>query len=171
MDSMISIAGSVASVGGAIWAFVEARNAASSATKAELVRDELIDRRKLVEVSKVFAQTDRILAVVSKIGPSCSLKTLKGVDCVSIAKEVEEYSRFLNAQSSHFSESVGNKARTLCDDLKGDIEELSEALAAEKKKDVGKKIYYKINEFMPFVKALADNKQEYSVVSGERKAL
>ena len=104
MDSLISIAGSVASIGGAIWAFVEARHAASSATKAELVRNELIDRRKLVEVSKVFAQTERILTVVSKIGPSCNPKTLKGVDCVSIAKEVEEYSRFLNAQSSHFSE-------------------------------------------------------------------
>ncbi len=90
---------------------------------------------------------------------------------MSIAKEVEEYSRFLNSQSAHFSELFGNKARTLCNDLKGDIEELSEVSVSDKKKEVGKKIYYKINEFMPFVKELTDNKQEHSVVNGERKAL
>jgi hypothetical protein len=134
MDSLISIAGSVASIGGAIWAFCEARKAASSATKAKLVRDELIDRRKLVEVSKVFDQTEHILKVVSKIGPSCSPKTLKGVDCVSIAKEVEEYSRFLNSQGAHFSEIIGNKAKDLCNDIKADIEELSEASEFQEKK-------------------------------------
>lgn len=171
MDSLISIAGSVASIGGAVWAFVEARHAASSATKAELVRSELIDRRKLVEVSKTFTKTEQILTIVSKIGPSCAIKTLKGVDGVSIAKEVEEYSRFLNVQSAHFSELLGNKARTLCDDLKGDIKELSEVSEPERKKEIGMKIYYKIYEFMPFVKDLADEKQEYSAVNGERKAL
>lgn len=171
MDSLLSIAGSVASLGGAIWAFVEARNAAASATKAELVRNELIDRRKLVEVSKVYAQTEQILTAVSKIGPSCNPKTLKGVDCTSIAKEVEEYSRYLNVQSAHFSELFGNKARTLCDDLNKDIEELSEVTSPDKKKEVGKRIYYKINEFMPFVKELADEKQERSVANGERTAL
>lgn len=170
MDSLISIAGSVASIGGAIWAFVEARHAASSANKAELVRDELIDRRKLVEVSKVFAQTERILTAVSKIGPSCNLKTLKGVDCVSIAKEIEEYSRFLNTQSAHFSELFENRARVLCDDLKSDIEELSEVSASEIKKQVGKRIYYKIYEFMPFVKDMADEKQEHSIINGKRKS-
>lgn len=166
MDSFLSIAGSVASIGGAIWAFVEARSAAASASKAELVRNELIDRRKLVEVSKVYAQTERILAVVSKIGPSCNIKTLKGVDCAGIAKEVEEYSRHLNAQSAHFSDFFENKARDLCNDLKDDIEELSEASTPEGKKAVGKRIYYKINSFMPFVKGLADEKQEYSVANG-----
>jgi hypothetical protein len=166
MESLLSIAGSVASIGAAIWAFIEARKAADSATKAELVRNELIDRRKLVEVSKIYAQTDRILMVVSKIGPSCNPKTLKGVDCAGIAKEVEEYSRHLNAQSAHFSEFLENKAKDLCNELNKDIEELSEASSPESKKEVGKRIYYKINSFMPFVKELADERQEKSVANG-----
>jgi len=171
MDSFISIAGSFASVGAAIWAFVEAGKAASSATKSEQVRNELIDRRKLVEVSKVYAQTEGILTVVSKIGPSCNHKTLKGVDCSLIAKEVEGYTRFLNMQSSHFSEKIENKAKILCDDLKRDIEELSEVVALDRKKEIGKKIYYKINDFMPFVKHLTDEKQEYSVANNKRTDL
>ncbi len=165
MESLLSIAGSVASIGAAIWAFIEAGKAADSATKAESVRNEMIDRRKLVEVSKVHAQTDRILTVVSKIGPSCNPKTLKGVDCAGIAKEVEEYSRYLNGQSSHFSEFFVNKAKSLCEDLNKDIEELSEASSPDDKKQIGKRIYYKINSFMPFVKELADEKQERTVAA------
>jgi hypothetical protein len=166
MDSLLSIAGSIASIGAAIWAFIEARKAAASASKAELVRDELIDRRKLVEVSKVSVQTERILTVVSKIGPSCNPKTLKGVDCAGIAKEVEEYSRYLNTQSAHFSDLFENKAKTLCEELNKDIEDLSEANSPEKKKEVGKRIYYKINSFMPFVKQLEDKKKDNSIANG-----
>lgn len=169
MDSLISIAGSVASIGGAYWAFVEARKAARSATRAEQVRDELIDRRKLVVVSKLLAQTEQILAAVSKIGPSCNPTTLRGVDCASIAKDVEEYSRLLNTQRANFPEISGKKAKELCDGLKTDIESLSEATAPEEIKRIGKNVYYKINEFMPFVKQLSDEKQEHSAINSQRK--
>ena len=65
MDSWMSIAGSVASIGGAIWAFLEARKSAESATKAENIRNELIDRRGMVEVSKVHTKTIEILRETS----------------------------------------------------------------------------------------------------------
>lgn len=165
MESLLSLLGSAASIAAAIWAFVEARNAARSASKAAEVRSEMIDRRRLVEVSKVHAQTDRMLSVISKIGPSCNVKKLKGVDFHSIAKEVEEYARFLNEQSSNFSELFANKASSLCDELNNDIEALSEVSDTEVIKDVGKRIYYKINSFMPFVKDLADERQENPVSS------
>ncbi|MBO2659388.1 hypothetical protein [Shewanella algae] len=163
MENLLSILGSVASIGAAVWAFIEAGKAAESASQAVEVRNEMIDRRKLVEVSKVHAQTDRILSVVSKIGPSCNVKKLKGVDFHGIAKDVEEYARFLNEQSSNFSDLFVNKATSLCDDLNKDIEELSEAPDPETIKEVGKRIYYKINGFMPFVKDLADERQERTV--------
>jgi len=163
MESLLSIAGSIASVGAAIWAYVEAGNAAKSASKAESVRIDMIGRRELAEVSKVHVKTDTILTVVSKIGPSCSTKKLTGFDSAGIAKEVEEYSRYLNEKSSHFSDFFENKAKKLCDDLKKDIEELSEADDPEIVKTIGSRIYYKINSFMPFVKNLADEKQEDSV--------
>ncbi|UPR26551.1 hypothetical protein ITG08_07560 [Vibrio cyclitrophicus] len=163
MESIISILGSVASIGAAVWAFIEAGKAADSASQAVQVRDEMINRRRLVEVSKVHAQTDRILSVVSKIGPSCNVKKLKGVDFHGIAKEVEEYARFLNEQSSNFSVLLENKASALCNELNKDIEALSDASDPESIKEVGKRIYYKINSFMPFVKDLADERQERPV--------
>ncbi|MDN3453609.1 MULTISPECIES: hypothetical protein [unclassified Psychrobacter] len=163
MESLLSIFGSVASIGAAVWAFLEANKAAASASKSEEIRNGMIDRRRLGEVSKVHAQTDRILSVVSKIGPSCNTKKLKGVDYHSIAKDVEEYARFINEQSSNFSHDFVNRASSLYDDLEKDIEELSEASSPEIIKNVGKRIYYKINSFMPFVKDLADEQREYPV--------
>ena len=99
MESLLTIIGSIASIGGAIWACYEAKNAANSATKAEKVRDEMIHRRKMVEVTQVHAETKRILKVVSKVGPSCNSTLIRGVNCADIAKDVEEYSRFINERN------------------------------------------------------------------------
>lgn len=165
MEKWLSIFGAVASIGGALWALYEARQASKSASKAEIARDELIERRKMVEVSKVHTETDRILKTVSTVGPSCNRSLLQGVSCASIAKEVEEYSRFINEQSSHFSDSFENKAKKMCDDLNENIEALSEAKSFDEKKKAGKSIYYRINTFMPTVKALSDEKKERAIKS------
>lgn len=156
----ISVIGSIASIGGAIWACVEAQNASKSASKAKTVRDEIIERRKLVEVSQVHVETNRILKVVSTVGPACNQQYLRGIKCGSIAKEVEEYSRYINEHSSHFTDLFENKAKELCEQLYPDIEALSEAKTFEEKKSAGKDIYYKINSFMPFVKELSDERKE-----------
>ena len=160
MESVISIIGSIASIFGAIWALREARKAKNAAEKAERLRNEIINRRKMVEVSQVFAETRRILTVVGKIGPSCNAKLLRGVNCADIAMQVNEYVSYLLEQSEHFSNSIGNKAKVLCNELRSDIENLSEAISFEDKKKYGKSIYYKILDFKPMVKQLSDEKQE-----------
>ena len=138
MENLISIIGSIASIGAAIWAFIEARKSSTAATKAETLHDELIHRRKMVEVSQVHSETKRILAIVSKVGPSCNQKLLKGVNCSEIAREVESFSVFILEQSEHFTDFFENKARELNEDLREDIEGLSEASTFEEKKNYGK---------------------------------
>ena len=165
MDSWLSILGSIASIGGAIYAYHQAGQSRKYATEAEQLRDELVNRRKLVEVSQVHAETNRILKVVSRVGPTCVPSSIKGIHVASIAQEVEEYSRFLNAQSSHFSEFFSNRASELCATLKDDIETLSEASEFETIKATGKSIYYKINEFLPVVKSLTDEEKERNSTS------
>lgn len=160
METWISIIGSIASIGAAGWAWWQAEQASRSATKAEKVKGEIIERRKIVEVSQVHKETTRILQVVSKVGPSCNSSTLRGVNCSHIATEVSEYSRFLNEHSSHFTDFFENKARHLCTSLKDDIEKLAEAKSFDEKKSAGKSIYYKIDEFVPTVKSLSDEKRE-----------
>lgn len=160
MDSLLSIGASIASICGALLAFYQAKLSEKHATKAEAVRDELVQRREMVEISQVHSETTRILRVVSKVGPTCTESTIRGVNCADIAKEVEEYSRFLNEQSSHFSEFFDNEASRLCTELNEDIELLSEATGFEEKKNIGKKIYHEINGFMPILKRFKDELKE-----------
>jgi len=159
-EKWISVIGSFASIAGAIWAYNEAKKAQNSASKAEIIKGEIVDRRKLVEVSQVHSETSRILKTVSAVGPACNESILRGVNCANIAKEVEEYCRFINEQSSHFTDFFDNRAKQLCEALRSDIESLSEAKAFEDKKKAGKSIYYQINDFMPVVKELSDDKKE-----------
>ena len=160
IGTWISVVGSIASIGAAVWAFVEARKSSSAATKAEKVVREIVSRRKLIEVSQVHAETARILKIVSTVGPACNPSLLRGVNCGAIAKDVEEYSRYINEHSSHFSEVFKNRAKELCRDLRPDIEALSEAESFDNKKAAGKSIYYKIDGFMPFVKEISDARKE-----------
>jgi len=101
------------------------------------------------------------LTAVSKVGPSSDAKRLKGINSSEVAKEVEEYSRGLLEQSSHFSQFFDNAAQALSEDLKLDIEALAEAISPDDKKRAGKSIYYKIQTFMPLVKQMADEKREH----------
>lgn len=160
MDSALSIIGSAASIFGAAWAFFEARKSAKAADKSERLRDEIIHRRKMMEVSQVLSETRRILNVASKVGPSCNAKLIKGINCSEIAVQIEEYTRFILEQSQHFSDFFDNEAKELCRNLQKDIELLSEASTFEDKKLYGKSIYYKILAFMPTAKALSDQKQD-----------
>jgi len=160
MDSVLTFLGSIASIGGAIYAYRQAVHSRNSATEAKKVRDEFIRRRGLVETSQVHAETNRIIKVVSKVGPSCTNLTIKGLEVNKIAQEIEEYSLFLNTQSEHFNEMDSNRAKELCLSLKEDIENLSEATAFIDIKSIGKSIYYKIYEFLPVAKSLTDSKKE-----------
>ncbi|HHC7068797.1 TPA: hypothetical protein ACN37Q_004638, partial [Vibrio parahaemolyticus] len=160
IETWLSVAGSIASIGGAVWAWKEAVKSDKAASKAEQVKDEIVDKRKLVEVSQVYSETSRILKRVSKVGPACNSSSIKGINCADIASEVEEYCRYINEQSAHFAFFMDNEAQKLYEDLKDDIENLSEAKSFAEKKEAGKRIYYKINGFMPVVKNLSDDKKE-----------
>lgn len=161
METFLSIVGSIASVFGAIWAFLQAKKAARSADAAERVRQELVDRRKLTEVAQIHSETKRVLSVVAQVGPTSTVQRVKGLNCADIARQVEAFAAMLLEQRSHFSERYADRASELRNDLKLDIEGLAEARTFEDKKRYGKSIYYKIENFTPMVKQLADAKQEH----------
>ncbi len=159
-DSWLSILGSVASIGAAIWAYIEAKSASRHASDAEKFRDELIRRRSMVEVAQVHAETNSILKLVSRVGPTCTMANVRGFDVNYIAQSVQEYSRFLIEHGSHFGQPFQNSAQYLCKELNDSIESLAVASTFEETKGAGKKIYYLINAFLPQVKQLADDKRE-----------
>ena len=160
-DSWLSILGSVASLGGAAWSLYQAKAAETFASKAESIKNEIVQHRVIVEVSHVYLESSRILKLASQVGPTCTKKSARGLDVTNIAKSIEEYARFINEHSGHFNAKFRNAATELCNNLRTCIEELAEAEGYEAQKDAGKKIYYLIDAFMPIVKQVADDKREH----------
>ncbi|WP_374979047.1 hypothetical protein PSGK_19075 [Pseudomonas solani] len=159
---LFSIIGTIASIASAFWAFFEARKATRSASQAQSLRNELIERRMLIEVSQIKSETARILKTLATIGPTCTKQQIRGINCNSIAKEVEEYSRLLNEQSQHFNRDFENRALILCKELRQDIATLAISKEFETIKEVGSRMHYKILDFQPVTKNLSDEKKERS---------
>lgn len=162
-EAALSVIGSLASIGAAIWAFVEAGRAKKAAQRANEVRGELIGRRELVEVSQLLTETRRILQSVSRVGPACNERKLRGVDCAEIAHEVGEYSQLVGEAEVHFPADFQNDVRVLRTGLSEDVRALAEATNFEQKKSAGMTVHRKIDNFLPVVKTLLDSKREQSV--------
>ena len=165
IEAALSVLGSIASIGAAIWSYIEAKKASKAATKAEQVRSEMIDRRKLVEVSQLLVETRRVLQSVSRVGPACTERKLKGIDCSEIARDVEQYSRLLGEHEIHFYVAFQNQARQLRAALVPDIQSLASATLFEEKKAAGMRLYEKIDNFSPTVNELLDEKRETSTIT------
>lgn len=156
----LTIVGTVASIGGAIFACIQAHRSRTFADQAKQIQEGFVEKRKVVEVSEIYNATERILRVVSQVGATSTETSIKTICIRDIAKEVEEYTRLLNAQNAHFTEAIINHGKTLCEGLREDIEALVEAQDYESIKKSGKRIYFKIEDFLPKVKELLDNKKE-----------
>lgn len=160
MEALLSILGSVASIFGAGWALVEAKNAKSSADTAERIRREIVGRRRTAEVAHVQSELRRVIAIVAKVGPASKPQQIRGLNAAHIAREVEALVTLLMEQSNHFSDLYADRAVELRNDLRADIEGLAEAATPEDKKTFGKSIYHKLENFMPVVKRVVDEHQD-----------
>lgn len=158
LEPLLSIIASLFSIAGATWAYIEADKASLSAKQATKIRNEILDRKELLEISHVHTETNRILKVISKIGPSSNPDLLVGLNTVEIAYEVQEYVQFINGHSRHFSDLFDNSAQELCNDLRDDIDKLAETRSPTEIKRIGKQIYYKILKFQPMAKSVSDAK-------------
>jgi hypothetical protein len=156
----IGLIGSVASIAAAIWAFVEAKKASEAAEEAERFRNEIVNRRRIVESSGVYRETKRILATLSKVGPSSDSIKSKGISGSNLADEVREFVLLLNEHRQDFPESLKTSVNTLIEETKEDIRLLAEATTFASKRTAGTSIYYKILGLVPAIKALADEKRE-----------
>ena len=156
----IGLIGSIASIGAAIWAFVEARKARSSASDAEKIRNELVSRRNLVEVADIYKEANRVISALTAVGPSASVNSVRGLDCARISTQALEFVTLLSTHREQLPTSLKSKVELLVFDTKKDLASLAEAKDFESKKAAGSAIYYKITALMPAIKVLADEKRE-----------
>lgn len=160
MEDLFSIVASIASIIAASIAVIGAKSSKTSLNETRKVRDELVRRRGIAELSKLYGETGRILRVVAEVGPTCNSKSLRGKDPRRIAEQVQEYSQLMNEHRSHFDEPLTNLAKDLCDSLRGNIEALAVASDANSIKEAGKVMYHLIDAFHPEMKRYVDGERE-----------
>ena len=164
MTDWIAIIGSIFSISGALYAFYQAQQSKKHSIEAQNIRNELIDRRKLSEISKIHNETHNILKSVSRIGFTSTESSVKSIKCIDIAKDVEEYSKLVNEQSLNSGNKLFNKeAKKLCELLDNKIKCLSEVDEFMEIRSIGMDIYKSINSFLPMVKVLTNEKMEKSL--------
>lgn len=97
---------------------------------------------------------------VSVIGLSATSSSILGLDCSSIAKQLEDYLSFLEVNTVYYEENAENRAKELCDFLKEAIPKLSDSKTILEKLNNGREIHQKIQSFRPKAKEVSDINKE-----------
>lgn len=162
MDTFVwwlGLISALASIGSAIWAAVEARSSAKSASQAELVRDRMVNHRYVAESHQLLQSTRAMLQTVSAIGPSCMQRNLRGLDVRNISAQLVTYCTTLNENSYLFADN-DNPAIELSVEL---LQRAGIIAAAQSLEDVtlaGRQAFTAINLFLPKIKQISDERRE-----------
>ena len=156
IETIASILASLVSVGAGVWSLFEARRSAKSASKAESVKEELIDRKHLVEMSNLHKETERILSKLSAIGPSARVATLQSVDLDVLFAEIIVYSDLIASFDLRLDEAAKEHARLLNADPHKYMTELSDTVTSDSYKQSGTALYLSVQNFLPIAKNIAD---------------
>lgn len=162
MDTFVwwlGLISALASIGSAIWAAVEARSSAKSASQAELVRDRMVNHRYVAESHQLLQSTRAMLQTVSAIGPSCMQRNLRGLNVRNISAQLVTYCTTLNENSYLFADN-DNPAIELSVEL---LQRAGIIAAAQSLEDVtlaGRQAFTAINLFLPKIKQISDERRE-----------
>ena len=162
MDTFVwwlGLISALASIGSAIWAAVEARSSAKSASQAELVRDRMVNHRYVAESHQLLQSTRAMLQTVSAIGPSCMQRNLRGLNVRNISAQRVTYCTTLNENSYLFADN-DNPAIELSVEL---LQRAGIIAAAQSLEDVtlaGRQAFTAINLFLPKIKQISDERRE-----------
>ncbi|SXD78917.1 Uncharacterised protein [Klebsiella variicola] len=155
----LGLISALASIGSAIWAAVEARSSAKSASQAELVRDRMVNHRYVAESHQLLQSTRAMLQTVSAIGPSCMQRNLRGLNVRNISAQLVTYCTTLNENSYLFADN-DNPAIELSVEL---LQRAGIIAAAQSLEDVtlaGRQAFTAINLFLPKIKQISDERRE-----------
>ena len=148
--------GSIASIFSALFAWCQAKKAKASATYANNIKTEIINKTQLKELSEIEFKTTEILKRVGKIGPAYNEKSIKGIKYQLISEEIQNFSTFINKNQNTLKDKKYINA--FCDELLKSCNKLSEAKEFREIKEFGEKIYNLIHSFSPRIKPLIENK-------------
>jgi len=157
---LISIIGTIASLGGAGIAIWQATRARSAANEAERIRSLLIDQRKTSELSQIQTVCKIALRAMEKYGPASAPSIFVGASPVSDATFVQNVLLLLREYRDLFGSKVPNKADEFCDVITPLLDSFSGSTDWESWRQYGKQIVIHLSTFLSVVKRTLEHKKE-----------
>ena len=160
MDLFWTIVGTAASLIGAVIAIWQASKAKSAASKAERVKEQIIDHRQISELSNIQSSCRKAQKAMAKYGPASSTISLSGINSERDAKEVQEFLLLVTENREYFKHELKpelwNEADALCRKIHPIINEFVDESESKAIKNRGTKILLELNQFSSIIKNLID---------------
>jgi hypothetical protein len=100
MLELLYLAGAVASILGAVFAWRQATNARRHATMA---KEQIVRQRWIVELSGLVRQWDEVYSLLASFGPSAKLSVIRGRSTDRPARKAQDYVEAVKACRSSLS--------------------------------------------------------------------
>jgi len=159
----LSIVGSIASIGGALWAWKEAKNSSNSATKAEQIKSQIINQRKTSELSELKPLVTDAMESVKKYSTQMMSsfigmdKTTKEVEAQKVQTLLNKIVEFGEYFPDGFADDFFNTAHS-------SLQSFLSATEPENEKKHGMDLHKQIVDFSSVLrKNLTDKKETTSV--------
>lgn len=162
MDAMsiVTVVGTVASIGGAWVSINQAGKSRTAADEAKKVRAQLIDHRKTSDLAKVQSLCKNAQKAMEKYGPGSVPSSLLGIEPNNDAREVQDFIMTIHEHCAYFGTKSPNEADQFCEAITPLLDTFAQTTDSEGLRDNGKQILVNLANMAASIKRLLDAKKE-----------
>lgn len=162
MDAMsvLTIVGTVASIGGAWVSIDQAGKSRTAAEESKKVRAQLIDHRKTSDLAHVQSLCKKAQKSMEKYGPGSVPSSLVGIEPGNDASDVQEFIMTIREHRAYFGNKSPNEADEFCDVITPLLDDFAQTSNPKGLRDHGKQIVVHLANIASIIKRHLDAKKE-----------
>ena len=149
---LITIIGTLASIGGGIVAVWQAKRSKKSADYAERVEKQLTRYDKISELTQLNVACKRAQQSMEKYGPASKPSNLRGVSGENDAKNVQDFLLLLRENRLHFGSKKQNEADQFYETINPLLEKFTRSKTNEQLINSGKPVLLHLNSMLSIIK-------------------
>ena len=153
----ITVAGSIASIVGALYTLNEAVKAKSSAQQAKEIRNNIANEQKKIFISKLLTETNKAMSISIKMTTSATPnKKIRGLNYQSSIEQLRLYVDILKENSHYLKNENKKKLEEYYQSIERQFPKLANEMDQQKKYEIGDKIHNLMGEILKVIKPELD---------------
>jgi len=145
---IIGVAGSAASIIGAILSLQAAKKAKSAAEQAESAKNLIIRKQKTTNLAEILFEAKRVQKIFGKYSTAQSNRSLAGVEFAKDSETLQDYVFNFNENRQLIEETTDIETQAVYDELNKLMKSFSEAKAVGDKKEFGNQVRLAIDDII-----------------------